>query len=110
MCRENRPKRIAQSRPVEGVPRCSGDPVLAIRDSDAQISRAFQLDAAYNGMTLAALGRHRYFSRNHLTPKVKTVGPRGSAYSPGLRGASGVSLYEDTPNFAILTDKPVFGV
>ena len=45
-----------------------------------------------------------------LTPNVKTVGPKVSAYSPGLSGVSGVSLKEESPNLAILTDKPVFGV
>jgi hypothetical protein len=44
-----------ESRPAEGVPRCSGDPVLTIRDFEAQISRAFQLDAACKGMRLVIL-------------------------------------------------------
>ena len=44
-----------QSRPAEGVPRCSGDPVLAIREFEAQVSRAFQLDATCKGITLVTL-------------------------------------------------------
>lgn len=43
------------SRQAEGVPRCVGDPVLAIRDFEAQVSQAFQIDAGCKGMTLVTL-------------------------------------------------------
>jgi len=45
-----------------------------------------------------------------LTLKVKTVGPRVSAYSPGASGDSGVSLNEDCPYRATFSGKPVFVV
>jgi hypothetical protein len=44
-----------QSRSHEGVPPCTADPIAEIRDSEAQISRAFKLDPACGGMTLVTL-------------------------------------------------------
>src|SRR5207302_11217466 len=44
-----------QSRQREGVPPCTGDPVVMIRDLEAQTSHAFRLNAACSGMTLVTL-------------------------------------------------------
>jgi hypothetical protein len=44
-----------QSRQREGVPLCNSDPVVMIRDIEAQTARAFKLNAACRGMTLVTL-------------------------------------------------------
>jgi hypothetical protein len=52
---ERRAEADCQSRSREGVPPCTDDPVLMIRDFEAQTSRAFKLNAACNGITLVTL-------------------------------------------------------
>jgi hypothetical protein len=44
-----------QSRSQEGVPPCTDDPGLMIRDFASQASRAFKLDPACRGITLVTL-------------------------------------------------------
>lgn len=44
-----------QSRSQEGVPACTDDPVLMIRNFEAQTTRAFRLNVACRGMTLVTL-------------------------------------------------------
>lgn len=52
-----------QSRKYEGVPLCTNDPVVAIRDFEAQTARAFQLSPACKGMTLITLNSSENPSR-----------------------------------------------
>lgn len=47
---------------------------------------------------------------SYRTLKVKTVGPKVRAYSPGSRGAADESLNDEFPNFEIFTGTPGLGV
>ncbi len=44
-----------ESRQREGVPPCTVDPRIAIRDFEAQVSSAFKLEPLCSGMTLVTL-------------------------------------------------------
>lgn len=46
----------------------------------------------------------------YRTLKVKTVGPKVRAYSPGSSGISDESLKDESPNFEIFTGRPGLGV
>jgi hypothetical protein len=52
-----------QSRQREGVPPCMSDPIVMIRDLEAQTARAFKRDAACRGMTLVTLNASENPSR-----------------------------------------------
>ena len=44
-----------RSRQPEGVPQCAGDPVVMVRDFEAQTARAFQTNLKCRGITLVTL-------------------------------------------------------
>jgi hypothetical protein len=52
---EKKAEADCQSQPREGVSPCIGDPAVELRNFEAQISRAFRVDPACNGITLVTL-------------------------------------------------------